>query len=88
MQNKAAESGQPLQGSRHIEVGADRRHAQGAQLVALLLGADGGIDAVTADQPREGATRDVAAADDEQALHLRILAENNSHAPFMAHPTA
>ena len=39
------------------------------------IGANRGIHAVMLDQTGEGAPRDVAAANDEQSLHLRILAE-------------
>ena len=39
------------------------------------IGTQRGIHAVMLDQPGKGAPRDIAAANDEQSLHLRILAE-------------
>jgi CDP-4-dehydro-6-deoxyglucose reductase, E3 len=84
MQDQGADAGQPLQGMRPVQVGQERRDAERAQFAVARDRTHGGIHAVMPDQPGKGAAGDVAAANDEQALHPRILSA--SHDPsFMPH---
>ena len=77
MQDDVRQPGQALQTGPVIEVGQQRNGTGGTPFVGAAGVANQGIDAMALGKTRENAAGNISAADNENILHIGIVAEQS-----------